>query len=101
MKQSKRIRRSVAEWRVVIARQAASGESAAAFCRRERINAQVFRRWQARLSEKDLHAKSMEAVDTDSQAASFIDLGHLPADRPRFEVRLELGGGMALSIARG
>jgi hypothetical protein len=101
MKRSKRIRRSVAEWRALMARQAASGDSAAAFCRSERINAQVFRRWQTKLAERGTCAQSVKVLSADTQAASFIDLGHLPADRPRFEVRLELGGGLALSIARG
>jgi hypothetical protein len=33
--------------------------------------------------------------------ASFIDLGDLRSSGLRFEVRLDLGGGMVLSIARG
>jgi hypothetical protein len=34
-------------------------------------------------------------------AAPFIDLGDLRSGGSRFEVRLELGGGVILSIARG
>lgn len=74
MKRSQRMRRSVAEWRALMTRQSASGDSVAAFCRRERINAQVFRRWQARLAERNRDAKAMEAVTADIKAASFIDL---------------------------
>jgi hypothetical protein len=31
----------------------------------------------------------------------FIDLGDIPFGGPRFEIRLELGSGVTLSIARG
>jgi hypothetical protein len=31
----------------------------------------------------------------------FIDLGDIRSGGPRFEIRLELGGGVTLSIARG
>jgi hypothetical protein len=34
-------------------------------------------------------------------AAPFIDLGNLRAGGSRLEVRLELGGGLVLSLARG
>jgi hypothetical protein len=34
-------------------------------------------------------------------SAPFIDIGDLRSGGPRFEVRLDLGGGMVLSIARG
>jgi hypothetical protein len=33
--------------------------------------------------------------------APFIDLGDLRSGGPRFEVRLDLGSGVVLSIARG
>jgi hypothetical protein len=33
--------------------------------------------------------------------AQFIDLGALGASRSRFEVRLEFGGGVVLSLVRG
>jgi hypothetical protein len=34
-------------------------------------------------------------------SAPFIDLGELRSGGPRFEIRLELGSGVTLSIARG
>ena len=34
-------------------------------------------------------------------SAPFIDLGDLRSGGPRLEVRLDLGGGVILSIARG
>ncbi|MND03623.1 hypothetical protein D3C83_235410 [compost metagenome] len=34
-------------------------------------------------------------------AAPFIDLGGIALSHPRLEVRLELGAGIVLSIARG
>jgi hypothetical protein len=36
-----------------------------------------------------------------TDAAPFIELGDLRSGGPRLEVRLELGEGMVLSIARG
>jgi hypothetical protein len=34
-------------------------------------------------------------------AARFIDIGAMSADRKGMEVRLELGGGVVLTVARG
>ena len=103
----RRVKRSAAMWRELFERQARSGLVTAEFCRRERINAGLFRRWRAALAEPKRRESSAsrtrgkpEAVE--AVTAPFIDLGGLgSAGAPRFDVRLELGGWIVLSIARG
>ena len=100
MGQAKRIRRSAATWRELFARQVSSGVSVPQFCRCEGINAGVFRRW--RMLLKRPGGAHPVAVRSEPQAAvPFIDLGDLRSGGPRLEVRLELGAGVVLSIARG
>ena len=98
MKKARRIRRSEATWRELFARQAASGLTAAEFCRLEGINKNVFHRWRALLDSGTRDAAT--AVPAPEPATSFIDLGALGAPASRWEVRLELGHGMVLSVAR-
>jgi len=102
MRQRKRIRRGTTGWHKVISRQSSSGLALPEFCRREGINASLFRRWQSRLASLDsggeLRSGTMRAVES---PAPFIDLGEVRPGGPRFEVRLDLGGGLVLSIARG
>ena len=102
MGQSKRIRRGTAGWRQLFSRQSSSGLPVPEFCRREGINASLFRRWRARLTDSEVErrvcARRGSAIEV---SAPFIDLGDLRSGGARFEVRLDLGGGMVLSIARG
>jgi hypothetical protein len=81
-----------AYWRDVLERQASSGLSAAAFCKSEGIAVPTFYGWRARL--RDVPAP---------QAVPFIDLGATAetaiADAG-IEIRLDLGHGMTLTIAR-
>ena len=102
MGQSKRVRRGTAGWLKLFAQQSSSGLSVPEFCRREGINASLFRRWRATL--KDSGTERRVAARTESAtevSAPFIDLGDLRSGGPRFEIRLELGSGVTLSIARG
>ena len=102
MGQSKRIRRGMAGWRKLSAQQSSSGFSVRDFCQREGINASLFRRWQARLKDSSPQARSRAPVKRAvADAAPFIELGDLRSGGPRLEVRLDLGEGMVLSIARG
>jgi hypothetical protein len=98
----KRIRRSAAVWRDLFSRPSSSGLSVPKFCRRERINASLFRRWRSSLeaSGKVIRVPS-EAERAAKAPAPFIDLGGIGMGGPRFEVRLDLGAGIVLSIARG
>ncbi len=99
MAQSKRIRRGTEGWLKLVSRQSSSGLAVREFCERERINASLFRRWQSRLSGTgSVRKTNPTAVET---VAPFIDLGELRSGGQRLEVRLDFGGGLVLSIARG
>jgi len=100
MDQIKRIKRSEATWRELFARHASSGASVLEFCRAEGINAGVFRRWLSMLSD-GVRVQQSEARTKAKVIAPFIDIGAMSADRTRMEVRLELGGGVVLTVARG
>jgi hypothetical protein len=97
MKKTRRVRRSEATWRELFSRQTASGVTAAEFCRTEGINPGVFRRWHAVLLGAGATVNSAPARE---EPGSFIDLGALAPPPSRWEVRLELGNGMVLSVAR-
>jgi transposase-like protein len=100
--QGKRIRRSAAVWRELIAQQLSSGLTVPQFCRREGLNASVFWRWRLRL-KRDTEGGEVRARSpaVPVSAAPFIDLGDLRSGGSRLEVRLDLGAGVVLSIARG
>jgi len=102
MGQRKRIRRSVAVWRELFSRQLSSGLSVPEFCRCEGINASLFRRWRLTLKDSERHRRvAVRAQSAAKVAMPFIDLGDLRSGGPRLEVRLDLGAGVILSIARG
>lgn len=102
MEHIRRVKRSESTWRELFARQAASGVTVAEFCRAEGINAGVFRRWRVSLSDEAKAVKGrVKAKPEPKGAVPFIDLGGLGSCGSRFEVRLELGGGVVLSLARG
>ena len=100
MEPTKRIERSESAWREIFARQVASGVSLLEFCRSECINPGVFRRWRFKLNGAGQIGK-VKAHRKAPVVAPFIDIGSVDAGRARFEVRLELGGGVVLNIGRG
>lgn len=101
MGQGKRVRRGAAGWRRLHFQHSSSGLSVSDFCQREGINASLFRRWRSRLMDSRREVRSSVPVKRAvEEAVPFIDLGDLRSGGPRFEVRLELGEGIILSIAR-
>ncbi len=101
MAESVRQRRSAQAWGELVKRQMASGLSAQAFCRSEGINAWVFYRWRAQLRARGARQPESRPAPA-RQATPFIDLGAVrspPAQR--WEVRLDLGGGIVLHLVRG
>lgn len=100
MRKVKRRRRGGVAWRAILERCSASGLSAPVFCAREGISVQSFRRWRARLGREVGRTLESAAVADGQPAAGFIDLGEVRAGGAHFEVRLELGSGLVLSIAR-
>lgn len=103
MDNGKRKRLGEAAWRELLARFAASGLSAAAFCRREAISAASFYQWRARLGVPRPPMPASHAHP--ATAADFIDLGTLRGRGDpllaAFELRLELGAGLILQLRRG
>jgi hypothetical protein len=88
-------------WRKILGRFEDSGLTAQAFCAQERISTRSLRRWQLRLGADLSDALPVKAARPTSKPNGFIDLGDLRSGGSRFEVRLELGAGVVLSIARG
>jgi hypothetical protein len=101
MAKIKRVTRSEASWRELFSRQAARGVTVAEFCRGEGINAGLFRRWRSLLARSRQRRGGRGKAKAVPGAAPFIDLGGLGSGGSRFEVRLELGAGVVLSVARG
>lgn len=88
-------------WRKIVGRFEESGLATPAFCARERISVNSLRRWQSRLGGESDQALIAKASQLTNKTPGFIDLGDLHSGRSRVEVRLDLGAGVILSIARG
>jgi transposase-like protein len=101
MDQNRRIKRSEATWRELFARHASSGVSVLEFCRAEGVNPGVFRRWRSMLNGGGLPGAKPQARAAAKAVTPFIDIGAVGAGSSRMEVRLELGGGVVLTVARG
>jgi hypothetical protein len=101
MDQIRRIKRSEATWRELFARHASSGISVLEFCRAEAINPGVFRRWRSMLNGGGMQGAKPQARAAAKAVTPFIDLGAVGGSSSRMEVRLELGGGVVLTVARG
>lgn len=101
MAENGRQRRSAQAWGELIKQQRASGLSVPAFCRREGISPWTLYGWRSRLrSGQSRRSEGQSAPAKD--ATSFIDLGALRAPATdRWEIRLDLGGGIVLQLARG
>jgi transposase-like protein len=96
-------RRSVDSRRRLVARFSGSGLTVAAFCRRESISAASLYRWRALLRgafDSAVVARTASVAGA-SPRADFLDLGTLAPRSSRVELRLDLGGGVILQLARG
>jgi hypothetical protein len=98
MKRSMNAGQREAQWREHIAAHAKSGHSIAAWCREQGIAVQTFYWWRARLGS----ARRNKPAQRAHQAPPFIDLGTLAqAEQTHgLDIRLDLGNGMVLTIAR-
>lgn len=99
-----------AAWHSRLQRQAQSGKTIAAFCRDESVSTASFHTWRSKLAAASGHAANP------TQPAAFIDLGtiadtagvtpmaHSRASAPGLtagiDVRIDLGGGIVLTITR-
>jgi hypothetical protein len=101
MQKIKQRRYRAEAWQKILGRFEESGLTVPTFCARERISTQSLHRWRSRLGGESDRALVAKATQLTRKADEFIDLGHLRSAESRLEVRLELGAGVILSIARG
>jgi len=96
-------RQSAEVWRALVARFSQSGQTEEEFCEREGLSSKLFHRWRCKCSRGggSLRATVARAARVSRPTASFVDLGALGSGGSRWEARLELGGGVVLSVARG
>ncbi len=91
-------------WRQRLSRFAQSGQTVKTFCHQESVSACSFYHWRRRLQEA--------AAPRGTGVASFVDLGAVSSASPRIEsaaaadaanltIRLDLPGGIVVTIARG
>lgn len=91
----RRAKQSAECWQALLDKQAQSGLSVSAFCTREQLSVASFYQWRSRLNRRPSSAPS--AV---GREGAFVDLGALSGNA-RLELRIDLGGGMVLHLARG
>ena len=99
-----RVYRDEAAWREIFARQAASGLLVSEFCRQEKITPGVYRRWRTLLQGERPGTGKPSAANKQTATPvqpAFVDLGALKQAEARCEIRVELGGGVVLSVVRG
>lgn len=89
-------------WGDLIARQVDSGLSAREFCEREGVNLWTLYGWRSRLrtGSEERRAPAKQG-STPQPPAQFIELGGVKGTISRWEIRLELGDGIALHLVRG
>lgn len=90
-----RVKRSAAEWRRLFEKCEASGLSALAFCRREKIPRSTFTRWQQRV----------RVAPSPAEAARFVELPLVATNEDASfssaaELELSLPGGVVLRWRR-
>ena len=117
MGKQRRRRLGEAGWRALLGRFASSGLGVGAFCRREGVSAASFYRWRhllgatgalsSQVLDRPASGRGARGADARSMAAdestAFVDLGALTAGARggRIELRIDLGQGLVLHLARG
>lgn len=102
----KRRRLNERAWRELIQRFDDAGLTVEAFCRREGLSRSSFNRWRSRLPVQPgaAAATAVGASDGLQFATPFVDLGLLGAASTAaptgLELRLDLGGGLSLTLVR-
>ena len=94
-------RRSAQAWREIVGRFGRSGLSEEAFCENEGLNRQLFHRWRCKGSRVPARVSADKGTPISRTPPGFVDLGALRGASSRLEVRLDLGGGVQLYLARG
>lgn len=104
MQENKRQRRNANAWREVLKGFASSGLSVPGFCERESISEGSFYRWRSLLERGGAGKKRaavVKASEASNTSAPFVELGTLPSGSSRLELRVDLGGGVLLTLVRG
>jgi hypothetical protein len=86
-----------------MARQEQSGLTIQEFCEREGLKAASLYGWRVRLRKQAAGKRASQEISrvrAEKTSEEFIDLGAIGASRGRFEVRLDLGGGVLLQLVR-
>jgi putative transposase len=94
-------RRSAQAWREMVGRFGQSGLSEEVFCEGEGISRKLFHRWRCKRGMAPPRISAVKATTIPKATAGFMDLGALAGGGSRLEVRLDLGGGVLLHLARG
>jgi hypothetical protein len=104
MDQIVRQRRSESAWREIVARQEQSGLRVQEFCEGEGLKVASLYGWRVRLRREPAGKNASPPISrrarTEKVPGGFIDLRAIDSSRGRFEVRLDLGGGMLLHLVR-
>ena len=103
MQKIKRRRWGAQAWRAMLARFADGGLSVRAFCERESVSTASFYRWRSQLGKVAKADAAERQLAVPRVQAGFVDLGPLiapPSAPARFELRLDLGGGLLLQLLR-
>ncbi|MBM3496047.1 MAG: IS66 family insertion sequence element accessory protein TnpB [Armatimonadetes bacterium] len=96
-------RRAKEEWRKVVEGFAGSGRTVSAYCTRSGVKPASFYRWRAMLAQANRPRAARTKISRSIEpraAVPFVDLGSLPAAPSRFELRVDLGHGVSLHLAR-
>ena len=104
MQKLKRRRLGAQAWQAMLARFAGGGQSVRAFCERESVSTASFYRWRSQLGKVAKADAAERQLAVPRVQAGFVDLGPLmtaESASTRFELRLDLGGGLLLQLARG
>ncbi len=102
----KRRRLDLSSWREVMRRFDAAGKSVQAFCASEGLSTTSFYRWRERLERANREAVAVprQAAAPTAHARSatdFVDLGSLlGGGAGALELKLDLGGGVLLTLSR-
>lgn len=104
---SKRRRLDERAWRELFKRFDSAGLTVEAFCQREGLSRSSFNRWRSRQPMQSCNAAAAVTGASDDRrpAAQFVDLGLLGAASTAapvagVELRLDLGGGLSLTLVR-
>jgi hypothetical protein len=93
-------RRNRAQWSEIIAAQETSGLSGRAFCAKRGIGLWGFYDWRRRLREEP-ERKRQRVSPAFIEVAPETVSDAIPANESSWQIVLELGGGMSLTLRRG